>query len=48
MRLPTEDGECVGKFCPSIGAKQFLATGDDAAAMLAELEALFAKKFDEA
>ena len=27
---------------------KFLATGDDAAAMLAELEALFAKKFDEA
>jgi phosphocarrier protein HPr len=27
---------------------KFLATGEDAAAMLAELEALFAKKFDEA
>jgi phosphocarrier protein len=27
---------------------KFLATGDDAAAMLAELEALFARKFDEA
>ena len=27
---------------------KFLATGDDAAAMLTELEALFAKKFDEA
>ena len=27
---------------------KFLASGDDAAAMLAELDALFAKKFDEA
>jgi phosphocarrier protein len=27
---------------------KFIATGDDAAAMLTELEALFAKKFDEA
>lgn len=27
---------------------KFIATGDDAAAVLAELEALFAKKFDEA
>jgi phosphocarrier protein HPr len=27
---------------------KFLATGDDAAQMLAELDALFAKKFDEA
>ena len=27
---------------------KFLATGDDASAMLAELEALFARKFDEA
>ena len=27
---------------------KFIATGDDAAAMLAELEALFARKFDEA
>jgi phosphocarrier protein HPr len=27
---------------------KFLATGDDAAAMLAEIEALFARKFDEA
>jgi phosphocarrier protein len=27
---------------------KFLATGDDAPAMLAELEALFARKFDEA
>ncbi len=27
---------------------KFLASGDDAAAMLAELEALFARKFDEA
>jgi phosphocarrier protein len=27
---------------------KFLATGDDAAAMLAELEALFTRKFDEA
>ena len=27
---------------------KFLATGDDAAQMLAELEALFGKKFDEA
>ena len=27
---------------------KFLATGEDAAAMLAELDALFAKKFDEA
>jgi phosphocarrier protein HPr len=27
---------------------KFLATGDDAAAMLAELDALFARKFDEA
>ena len=27
---------------------KFLATGEDAAAMLAELEALFARKFDEA
>lgn len=27
---------------------KFLATGDDAAQMLVELEALFAKKFDEA
>ncbi len=27
---------------------KFLATGDDAAAMLAELEALFGRKFDEA
>ena len=26
---------------------KFLATGDDAAAMLAELEALFTRKFDE-
>ena len=27
---------------------KFIANGDDAAAMLAELEALFARKFDEA
>jgi phosphocarrier protein len=27
---------------------KFIATGEDAAAMLAEIEALFAKKFDEA
>jgi len=27
---------------------KFIATGDDAAAMLTELEALFARKFDEA
>jgi phosphocarrier protein len=27
---------------------KFLATGDDSASMLSELEALFAKKFDEA
>ncbi len=27
---------------------KFIATGDDAAAVLSELEALFAKKFDEA
>src|SRR5579862_3725247 len=27
---------------------RFIATGDDASAMLTELEALFAKKFDEA
>ena len=27
---------------------KFIATGDDAPAMLTELEALFAKKFDEA
>ena len=27
---------------------KFIATGDDAAAVLADLEALFAKKFDEA
>jgi Phosphotransferase System HPr (HPr) Family len=27
---------------------KFIATGDDAAAMLSELEALFARKFDEA
>ena len=27
---------------------KFLVTGDDAAAMIAELEALFARKFDEA
>eukprot|EP01012_Entosiphon_sulcatum_P013867 TRINITY_DN19051_c1_g1_i1.p2 TRINITY_DN19051_c1_g1~~TRINITY_DN19051_c1_g1_i1.p2 ORF type:complete len:133 (-),score=21.97 TRINITY_DN19051_c1_g1_i1:192-590(-) len=27
---------------------KFIATGDDAAAMLAELDALFARKFDEA
>jgi phosphocarrier protein HPr len=27
---------------------RFIATGDDAAAMLAELEQLFARKFDEA
>jgi phosphocarrier protein HPr len=27
---------------------KFIATGDDAAQMLAELEALFARKFDEA
>jgi phosphocarrier protein len=27
---------------------KFLASGDDASAMLAELEALFARKFDEA
>jgi len=27
---------------------KFIATGDDAAAMLAEIEALFARKFDEA
>ncbi|QYM78479.1 HPr family phosphocarrier protein [Horticoccus luteus] len=27
---------------------KFIATGDDAAAMLAELEQLFARKFDEA
>jgi len=27
---------------------KFLATGDDAPAMLAELDALFARKFDEA
>jgi phosphocarrier protein HPr len=27
---------------------KFVATGDDAAAMLGELEALFARKFDEA
>ncbi len=27
---------------------KFIATGDDAAAMLSEIEALFARKFDEA
>ena len=27
---------------------KFIATGEDASAMLAEIEALFAKKFDEA
>ena len=27
---------------------KFIATGDDASAMLAEIEALFARKFDEA
>jgi len=27
---------------------RFIATGDDAAAMLSEIEALFARKFDEA
>ena len=27
---------------------KFIATGDDAAAMLAEIEALFARRFDEA
>ena len=27
---------------------KFIATGEDAAAMLAEIEALFARKFDEA
>ena len=53
----TKDGETVnGKSIMGLmmlaaakGSKvKFIATGADAAAMLAEIEALFARKFDEA
>ncbi len=38
----------MGLMMLAAGKVKFLATGDDAPQMLSELEALFARKFDEA